>query len=185
MSHGFEPDPIAKAPEAASSGLLAGIARLIDRGNEGVMGLSTIAILAAACVLTLSVVSRYFLKVSTDWQDEASVFLLVGATFMCGAYVQSYRGHIGIDALASILPESVNRIRKGIVDIASLAFCTFFTWKSWTLLHEALVGGHTTSSSFAPPLWIPYGLMAVGMTNLTLQLLLQVFTHFRRQEVSP
>ena len=184
MSHGGEPDPTAKAPEMASSGLLAGVTRLIARGNDGVMGLSTIAILAAACVLTYSVVSRYFLKVSTDWQDEASVFLLVGATFMCCAYVQSYRGHIGIDALASILPGSVNRIRKGVVDIASLAFCAFFSWKSWTLFHEAFVGGHTTSSSFAPPLWIPYGLMAVGMTNLTLQLLLQVLAHFRKEEVA-
>jgi TRAP-type C4-dicarboxylate transport system permease small subunit len=184
MSHGFETEPIAKAPEVASSGLLAGVARLFARVNDGVMGLSTIAILAAACVLTYSVVSRYFLKVSTDWQDEASVFMLVGATFMCCAYVQSYRGHIGIDALASILPASVNRIRKGVVDIASLAFCSFFSWKSWSLFHEAFAGGHTTSSSFAPPLWIPYGLMAVGMTNLTLQLLLQVLAHFRKQEVA-
>lgn len=185
MSHGFELDPTAKVPETTSGGLPAGVARLIDRCNSAVMGLSTIAILAAACILTLSVVSRYFLKVSTDWQDEASVFLLVGATFMCCAYVQSHRGHIGIDALASILPAPVNRIRKGIVDVASFAFCTFFSWKSWTLFHEALVGGQTTSSSFAPPLWIPYGLMAVGMTNLTLQLLLQVLAHFRGQEVSP
>ncbi|MBI2354224.1 MAG: TRAP transporter small permease [Deltaproteobacteria bacterium] len=183
MSHGFESDSIAKVSEEASSGLLVGVVRLIERCNEGVMGLSTIAILAASCILTLSVVSRYFLKVSTDWQDEASVFLLVGATFMCCAYVQSNRGHIGIDALASILPASVNRVRKGVVDIASLAFCTFFTWKSWTLFHEALVGGHTTSSSFAPPLWIPYGLMAVGMTNLTLQLLMQVLAYFGKREV--
>jgi TRAP-type C4-dicarboxylate transport system permease small subunit len=185
MSHGFESDSTAHARAAVSSGLPAGVVRLVERGNSAVMALSTVAILAAACILTLSVVSRYFLKVSTDWQDEASVFLLVGATFMCGAYVQSQRGHIGIDALASILPESVNRIRRGMVDIASLAFCSFFSWKSWTLFQEAFVNGHTTSSSFAPPLWIPYGLMAVGMSNLTLQLLLQVLAHFQRQEVSP
>lgn len=184
MSHGFELDSTVKAPEVAAGGILATITRLIVHVNEGVMGLSTLAILAAACALTISVVSRYFLKVSTDWQDEASVFLLVGATFMCCAYVQSFRGHIGIDAVASILPESVNRIRRIFVDIASLAFCTFFSWKCWSLFHEALVGGQTTSSSFAPPLWIPYGLMAAGMTNLTLQLLLQFLTHFARKEVT-
>ncbi len=183
MSHGFELNP-AKGPEMAESGILANAGRFIARLNEWVMAAATFAIMAAACILTYSVVSRYFLKVSTDWQDEASVFLLVGAIFMCCAYVQSYRGHIGIDAVASILPESVNRIRRVIVDIASLAFCTFFSWKSWALFHEALVGGHTTSSSFAPPLWIPYGLMAVGMTNLVLQLLMQVLSHFARKEVT-
>jgi TRAP-type C4-dicarboxylate transport system permease small subunit len=184
MSHDFELESTNKGPEIVAGGVLATITRFIALVNDGVMGLATIAILAAACILTLSVVSRYFMKVSTDWQDEASVFLLVGSIFMCCAYVQSYRGHIGIDAVASVLPESINRIRRVFVDIASLAFCAFFSWKSWALFHEALIGGHTTSSSFAPPLWIPYGLMAVGMTNLTLMILMQFLTHFARKEVA-
>jgi TRAP-type C4-dicarboxylate transport system permease small subunit len=117
------------------------------------------------------------LKSATDWQDEASVFLLVGATFLCGAYVQSYRGHIGIEALSSILPPSVNRVRMMLVDVLTLAFCAFFAWKSWTLFHEAWVDNQTSSSSWAPPLSIPYGLMAAGMTLLSLQVLLQALTH--------
>ena len=84
---------------------------------------------------------RYFLKVPTDWQDEAAVFLLVGAIFLCGAYVQSHRGHVGIEALAGILPPPVNRVRALLVDLGSLAFCAFFSWKSWTLFHEAVPRG--------------------------------------------
>jgi TRAP-type C4-dicarboxylate transport system permease small subunit len=159
-------------------GLLATLTRITNRFNEWIMRLSTIALLAASLILTLSVVTRYFLKVSTDWQDEASVFLLVGAIFMCGAYVQSYRGHVGIEALAGILPPKVNRIRKIFIDLFSLAFCAFFAWKSWTMFHEAFAGGYTTSSTFAPPLWIPYGLLAFGMTNLSFQILLQIPVHF-------
>lgn len=184
MSHGFEPKP-AKGPEMAESGILASAGQLLARINEWVMTASIFALLAAACILTLSVVFRYFLKVSTDWQDEASVFLLVGSVFMCCAYVQSYRGHVGIEALASILPASVNRVRKIFVDMVSLAFCIFFTWKAWAMFHEALVGGQTTSSSFAPPLWIPYSLMSTGMTLLSLQLLLQILTYFTHTEAKP
>ena len=40
--------------------------------------------------------------------------------------------------------------------------------------HEAWVDKMTTSSTFSPPLTIPYGLMAAGMTLLVAQLLLQV-----------
>ncbi len=61
-----------------------------------------------------------------------------------------------------------------VVDVLTLAFCAFFSWKSWTLFHEAWVDKMTTSSTFSPPLTIPYGLMAAGMTLLVAQLLLQV-----------
>ncbi|MEO7760317.1 MAG: TRAP transporter small permease subunit, partial [Casimicrobiaceae bacterium] len=131
-----------------------------------------IALLGAALILTWSVITRYFLKWPNDWQDEGAVFLLVGAVFLCAGYVQSFRGHIGIEAIASVLPDSVNRVRMALVDLMSLAFCAFFAWKSWTLFHEAWVEHHTTASSWAPPLTIPYGLMAAGMTLLSLQLLL-------------
>ncbi|MDQ5985305.1 MAG: TRAP transporter small permease DctQ [Syntrophus sp. SKADARSKE-3] len=150
--------------------------------NEWIMRLSSIAILAASCVLTLSVLLRYFLKVPTDWQDEVAVFLLVGCVFMCGAYVQSQRHHVGIEALASILPKGLDKVRMVLVDIASFAFCSFFSWKSWLLFYEAYTGGHTTSSAFAPPLWVPYGLMALGMTNLSLQLIIQILSYFNRKK---
>jgi TRAP-type C4-dicarboxylate transport system permease small subunit len=164
--------------KSVESGLLANGKRIMDRVNGWIVGASTIAILAASLVLTLGVLLRYFLKVPTDWQDETAVFLIVGAIFMCGGYAQSYRRHVGIEALASILPAAVNHVRGLLVDVGSFAFCAFFSWKSWTLLQEAIHEGQTTSSSFAPPLWIPYGLMATGMTILSLQVLLQIPTHF-------
>jgi TRAP-type C4-dicarboxylate transport system permease small subunit len=174
VSHGFEFEPTAAPgtlmPKNSALGVLAS---LLNWVNRIVLTLSMLALVLTSCVLTYSVVTRYFLKVATDWQDEAAVFMLVGATFMCTAYVQSLRGHVGIEALASILPARVNRIRVICVDIACTLFCSFFSWKSWTLFHEAWSEGQTTSSSFAPPLWIPYGMMAVGMTLLTLQLFLQ------------
>jgi len=98
--------------------------------------------------------------------------------FLSGAWVQAQRGHVGIDAIASMLPASVNRVRRIVVDILTLVFCAFFAWKSWTLFHEAWVDKMTTSSTFSPPLTIPYGLMATGMTLLVLQLALQSVAHF-------
>lgn len=147
--------------------------RMLGFVNRCVFAVGMIALLVASAVLTSSVVSRYFLEASTDWQDEAAVFCLVGATFMCGAFVQSSRGHIGISAISTLLSARANRARLVLVDLMSLAFCAFFAWKSWTLLRDAWVDHQTTSSSWAPPLWIPYSLMAVGMTLLSLQLALQ------------
>ena len=147
---------------------------LIDRLNRAIVVLSAIALLVASCVLTYSVVLRYFSPQPTDWQDEFSVFLLIGVTFMSAAWVQSQRGHIGIEAVAAVLPPRIDRVRLRLVDAASALFCTFFAWKSWTLLHEAWVEGYVSSSSWSPPLWIPYLTMALGMSLLTVQILLQL-----------
>lgn len=170
--------PIGQAPVEVVAESLAD--RLMNRVNRAAMAVGMVALVAAALVLTSSVVSRYLFKASTDWQDESAVFLLVGVTFLCAASVQRYRGHIGIEALAAILPAGVNRARRLLVDIFCALFCGFFAWKSWKLLFEAVVDHQTTSSSWAPPLWIPYGLMSLGMSLLTLQIVLQLLPSSRR-----
>ncbi|WP_371867534.1 TRAP transporter small permease [Duganella guangzhouensis] len=172
MSHGVELQP-PRGPAPPDNAIVAALTAALDKLNRLLMTLSMIALVLTALVLTYSVVSRYFFQAPTDWQDEASVFMLVGVTFFCTAYVQYHRGHIGIEALAGLLPRRVNAVRLFIVDLVSLLFVAFFTWKSWLLFHEAWVDGQTTSSTFAPPLWIPYSMMAAGMTLLTMQLLLQ------------
>ena len=185
MSLDLPPVPVGLAAAPAGAGLhqhvdpatprwLLPLARALVLVNRGVMLLGMIALLASALILTSSVVTRYFLHASTDWQDEASVFCLVGATFLCSAFVQAIRGHVGIEAVSSLLPESLNRVRIALVDLGCLAFCAFFAWKSCTLLHEAWSEGQTTSSSWAPPLWIPYALMSAGMILLSVQLGVQV-----------
>jgi len=143
--------------------------------NRAIVVLSAIALVLAACVLTYSVVLRYFSPEPTDWQDEFAVFLLIGMTFMSAAWVHSQRGHIGIEALHAILPPRVDRWRRAIVDILSALFCAFFAWKSWTLLHEAWTEGYVSATAWAPPLWIPYLAMSVGMTLLTVQIIVQIF----------
>src|ERR1700716_4347142 len=108
-----------------------------------------------------------------------SVFLIVGAVFMSAAAIQAQRGHIGIEAIVGLLPKRVNHVRILLVDVASLVFCGYFAWKSFTLLHEALVDDYHSSSTWAPPLWIPYSLMTAGMVLLSVQLLLQIAAGWR------
>ncbi|HEX4235161.1 MAG TPA: TRAP transporter small permease [Caldimonas sp.] len=156
------------------------VARALALVNRAMVAIGMLALLAASIVLTSSVVTRYLFKASTDWQDETAVFLLVGATFLCGAFVQSIRGHVGIEAVSTLLSRRVDAMRRVAVDALCLAFCALFAWKSWTLLHEAWVDQQTTSSSWAPPLWIPYSLMAIGMTLLTLQLLVHLVASVHR-----
>src|ERR1700682_3298727 len=174
MMHGPLPDQN-DIPGAASDHLLVAVLeRALAFCNNIIVILAAIALVAASAILSYSVLGRALFHSPNYWQDEAAVFLLVGATFMTAAYVQGQRGHIGIEAFVGLLPPLVNRIRLWLVDVASLVFCAFFSWKSWTLAHEAWVDGQVTNSMWSAPLAIPYVLMASGMTLLCVQILLQI-----------
>jgi TRAP-type C4-dicarboxylate transport system permease small subunit len=186
MSHGL--DAVETAQSAASVVKAAGADTFADRImaaiNYIVVLLSSIALVIASGVLTYSVITRYFLHLSTDWQDETAVFLIVGAVFMSAAAIQVRRGHVAIEAIVGFLSPRANRLRVLLVDIASLAFCSFFAWKSWTLLYEAVDENFHSGSTWGPPLWIPYSLMTVGMTLLSLQLLLQIVAQLRHRNTA-
>jgi TRAP-type C4-dicarboxylate transport system permease small subunit len=174
MMHGPLPDQDGGTAIVTGSGPVAALERALAFCNNMIVILAGLALIAACLVLSYSVLGRALFHSPNYWQDEAAVFLLVGDTFMTAAYVQSQRGHVGIEAFVGLLSPRANRIRLWLVDVASVLFCAFFAWKSWTLAHEAWVDGQVSNSMWSPPLAIPYVLMATGMTLLCVQILLQL-----------
>ena len=174
MKHGPLLDQDEVTTIVTGNGPVAALERALAFCNSIIVVFAAIALVAACIILSWSVLGRALFHSPNYWQDEAAVFLLVGATFMTAAYVQGQRGHIGIEAFVGLLSPMVNRVRLWLIDLASLLFCAFFAWKSWTLAHEAWVDGQVSNSMWSPPLAIPYGLMACGMTLLCVQILLQL-----------
>jgi TRAP-type C4-dicarboxylate transport system permease small subunit len=174
MMHGPLPDQNKLSTSETSNVLVTAFDRALIWCNNIIVVFAAVALIAACAILSYSVLGRALFHSPNYWQDEAAVFLLVGATFMTAAYVQQQRGHIGIEAFVGLLSPLANRIRLWLVDVASFLFCAFFAWKSWTLTHEAWTDGQVSNSMWSPPLAIPYGLMALGMSLLCVQILLQI-----------
>jgi TRAP-type C4-dicarboxylate transport system permease small subunit len=166
--------PDAQALHRPREGALGRVQVVLDALNAVGAVLSSMALGAAALVLTWEVVGRYFLGIPSDWQDELSTFLLIGATFVSAGWTQARRGHVAIDALAHVLPPTVNRVRRVLVDACTAVFCGFFTGKCWQLLGEAISDGQISGSAWGAPLWIPYSCMTAGMALLTVQTIVQV-----------
>jgi TRAP-type C4-dicarboxylate transport system permease small subunit len=174
MMHGPIADQTESPVAATGNPPVAALGRALSVCNNIIVVLAALALIAACAILSYSVLGRALFHSPNYWQDEAAVFLLVGATFMTSAYVQSQRGHVSIEAFVGLLSARANAVRLWLVDVASFAFCAFFAWKSWTLAHEAYVDGQVSNSVWSPPLAIPYVLMALGMTLLCVQILLQI-----------
>src|ERR1700680_269992 len=141
MMHGPVEDQSDRSIPATGNALVAALERALFLCNKVIVVLAAIALIAACVILSDSVLGRALFHSPNYWQDEAAVFLLVGATFMTSAYVQGQRGHIGIEAFVGLLSPIANRVRLWLVDLASFLFSAFFAWKSWTLAHEAWVDG--------------------------------------------
>lgn len=136
--------------------------------------LSGITIVVTSVIVCYGVVMRYYFSSPLDWGLELSIFLLIIATFMSAGYTQLQRAHVSIEVLDHILSPRANKVRYLIGDILSLVFCAVLAWNAWEFFHEAFVDGRVTNSTWAPKLWIPYLFMVIGMTSLSLQLVVQI-----------
>ena len=142
--------------------------------NRWMAILSSFLIFAATVVLVYEVLTRYVLRIANDWVIELCIFLLIAATFLSAAYTQAERGHVGIEVLDEVLSPGWNRMRRLLGDFLSLVVVAFIANNAWQFTFNAYDQGWRTGSTWAPALWIPYCLMAFGLTTLALQMVLQI-----------
>jgi TRAP-type C4-dicarboxylate transport system permease small subunit len=132
-------------------------------------------LIVVSCIaISNEVVWRYYLRHPHTWSLEFNIFLLIGATFLAAGHTQALRGHVGTEVLETLMPARWNRRRIFVGDVLSLLLCAFIAVKVWQYAGVAWVEGWTTDSVWAPHLWVPYSLMAFGMTLLTLEYIVQI-----------
>ena len=170
-------------PAPPAAGLWRRFVRGLEWFNTVTGYLSGIVIVACSLVIVFEVLVRYIFKWATDWEIEMCVILLIIATFMSAAYTQLKRGHVTIEVLEHVLSKRVNRWRYLAGDMLSLVFCAFVAGQRLVLLPRGVGRRSRRNSSWAPKLWIPYLFMAIGMTTLALQQLVQI-VESRRSHVA-
>ena len=91
MMHGPLPDREQTSKVAAGNTLVAAVERALAICNNIILAFAALALIAACVILSYSVLGRALFQAANYWQDEASVFLLVGA--FCSA--PSSPGNLG------------------------------------------------------------------------------------------
>ena len=140
--------------------------------------LSIVGGVMAVCLLLCALISvchlvfvRYVLGTSAIWQHEVVSFSIIGATFLGAPYVLMTKGHVRVDLLEHYLSPRANRLVAIAGSIVTIGFCGLLAFLSIGWWWEAWVGDWHNETVWAPPLWIPYAAMPLGMSLLTLQAL--------------
>ncbi|MGH7067185.1 MAG: TRAP transporter small permease [Acetobacteraceae bacterium] len=131
-------------------------------------------IILSAAIITNEVIWRYWLRRPHTWNLELNIFLLIGATFLAANYTQMKRAHVGTEVLQALMPASWNRFRILAGDVLSVLLCGFMAVKVLQYDWEAWTKDWRTDSTWAPPLWIPYTLIGVGLVLISLEYVIQI-----------
>lgn len=126
-------------------------------------------LLAAVLVVCHLVFVRYALGASAIWQHEFVTFSLIGATFFGSPYLLLRRGHVNVDLLPLYLGARGRFLLALVASGLSLAFCLVIAWTGYQWWREAWDAGWHAETVWAPPLWIPYLAMPMGIGLLALQ----------------
>jgi TRAP-type C4-dicarboxylate transport system permease small subunit len=154
------------------------LGRILRRIIDGLTYLTgwtaSLCLVAAAIIVTEGVVVRKILGISTIWQIEASVFLLIFVVFAGAPFVQKNERHLNVDLVIIHLSPRTREIVLIIVSIISCLMAAVLGWYAWPMWWEAVVGNQHTESLWGPPLWIPYLFLPLGMTLLFLQYIVYI-----------
>ena len=135
---------------------------------------SGMMIAVSAVVLTAEVLARYFFNSPTDWALELCIYLLIASTFVAAAHTLAAKAHVNIEVVDALLSARLNRWRLLLADAGAAGLCGFVAANAWRLTALALREGWVSNSTWGPKLWIPFALIALGMSLLTLQYLVQI-----------
>jgi len=147
--------------------------RAIDRLSDALAVVAAILLVAAAIVITYSVIYRA-LGNSTFWEIEFSVYMMVASLFLASPYTLKSNGHVGVDLLSHYLPQRWRRTSAMVVAIVGLGVCLYLTFLGGELAWASFLRGERTESTWAPLKWPLFLMMPLGLGLTALQYLAEI-----------
>ena len=130
---------------------------------------AALCLVAAALIVTEAVIVRKLLGISTIWQIEASVFLLIFTVFVGAPFVQKNEHHLNVDLVIIHLSPRTRELTLIVVSIMSCILTAILAWYAWPMWWETVINNEHSESLWGPPLWIPFLFLPLGMTILFMQ----------------
>lgn len=136
--------------------------------------MAALSLVAAAFIVTEGVVVRKLFGVSTIWQIQASVYLLMFSVFAGAPFVQKNESHLNVDLVIIHFSPKTREIILVIVSAATCLLALLMAWYAWPMWWQSVADNMHSESLWGPPLWIPYFFLPLGMSLLFLQYIVYI-----------
>lgn len=143
--------------------------RWVDRISDAAGYVSGILLLVSTLVICEAVALRYFIGAPTVWQTELSVYLLMFAAFVGGAYGLKHGDHVNVDLVIEKLPRKAGMAVGILAAVLGLIFVVVVAYISFGLWWHATETGQRSGTAWNPRMTFPYFIIPLGMTLMALQ----------------
>ncbi len=121
------------------------------------------ALLAAAVMVTLDVLSRKFLNVTMSGADEISGYVFAAGTTWAYSYCLLHRANIRIDALYNFMPRWLCAFLDAIAVTLLLIYNGVLAYRGWGAFSQSWERDSVSITTLATPQWIPQLFWASGL----------------------
>jgi TRAP-type C4-dicarboxylate transport system permease small subunit len=153
--------------------------RWVDRISDVAGYVSGVLILVSTLIICEAVTLRYVIGAPTVWQTELSIYLLMFAAFVGGAYGLKHGDHVNVDIVINRLPGRARVAANIVAALFGLLFVVVVAAISFKLWWFATSTGQRSGTAWNPPMTFPYFIIPLGMTLMGLQYLSIIYDRVR------
>ena len=113
------------------------------------------ALMAAAFMVTVDVLSRKFLGVTMSGSDEYSGYVFSATTTWAYSFCLLHRSNVRIDALYSFLPRPVSAVLDVVGCVLLFYYMSYMTYYAGLSFFDSYVNNSVSIPPLATPQWIP------------------------------
>jgi len=153
--------------------------RWVDRISDVAGYVSGVLILVSTLIVCEAVTLRYVIGAPTVWQTELSIYLLMFAAFVGGAYGLKHGDHVNVNIVIGKLPGRARVAANIVAALLGLLFVVVVAVISYKLWWYATSTGQRSGTAWNPPMTFPYFIVPLGMTLMGLQYLSIIYDRVR------
>ena len=151
----------------------------IESISDGMAYISAIALGLMTLLILLEIFLWNVFETTTLIADEYAAYGLAAIIFWGAGFCLKEKGHIRITLILGFLPPRLSRIVTWIGTVVAMLFSGYLWWFLFKMTLAAFRYGSTSGTLTHTPLWIPQGIMLLGATGFSFQLVAAAVKTFR------